>query len=156
MDGFEEVARRIRQLETAKWTPIIFLTARTSDADLEKGIAVGGTDYLPDQAGVETVLAAKVRPCSASPRCAYSLLVLTRKLDEANQELTGCPPLTGSHRHRQPPPVRRDPAPRMAAEPSSGRPLALLLADVDLFKQFNGYGHRVGDECLPEGRGAAA
>jgi CheY-like chemotaxis protein len=31
MDGFE-VARRIRQLEQAgEWTPIIFLTARTSD-----------------------------------------------------------------------------------------------------------------------------
>ena len=42
MDGFD-VARRIRQLEQAgEWTPILFLTARTSDEDLEKGIAVGG------------------------------------------------------------------------------------------------------------------
>jgi CheY-like chemotaxis protein len=36
LDGFE-VARRIRQFEKAgEWTPIIFLTARTSDEDLEK------------------------------------------------------------------------------------------------------------------------
>ena len=46
MNGFE-VARRIRQLERdGEWTPIIFLTARTSDEDLQRGIEVGGDDYL--------------------------------------------------------------------------------------------------------------
>jgi DNA-binding response OmpR family regulator len=87
MDGFE-VARRIRQLEQAgEWTPIIFLTARTSDEDLEKGIAVGGDDYLIKPVS-ETVLAAKVRAMQRIAQMRYSLLVLTRKLDEANQELT--------------------------------------------------------------------
>ncbi|MDD3355013.1 response regulator, partial [Zoogloea sp.] len=60
MDGFE-VARRLRQLEeNGDWTPIIFLTARTSDEDLEKGIAVGGDDYLIKPVS-ETVLAAKLK-----------------------------------------------------------------------------------------------
>ena len=94
MDGFE-VARRIRQLEQAgEWTPIIFLTARTSDADLEKGISVGGDDYLIKPVS-EIVLAAKVRAMQRIAQMRYSLLILTRKLDHANQELTRLSSLDG-------------------------------------------------------------
>jgi len=148
MDGFE-VARRIRQLETAgEWTPIIFLTARTSDADLEKGIAVGGDDYLIKPVS-ETVLAAKVRAMQRIAQMRYSLLVLTRKLDEANQELTRLSSLDGltaiANRRQFDETLLRE----WRRGSRQGRPLALLLADVDLFKQFNdGYGHQVGDECL--------
>jgi PleD family two-component response regulator len=93
MDGFE-VARRIRQLEqSGEWT-IIFLTARTGDADLEKAISVGGDDYLIKPVS-ETVLAAKVKAMQRIAQMRYSLLVLTRKLDDANQELTRLSSLDG-------------------------------------------------------------
>ena len=46
IDGFD-VASKIRSLEkTDDWTAIIFLTSMTNDEDLERGIAVGGDDYL--------------------------------------------------------------------------------------------------------------
>lgn len=148
LDGFE-VARRIRQLEKAgEWTPIIFLTARTSDEDLEKAIAVGGDDYLIKPVS-EIVLAAKVRAMQRIAQMRYSLLVLTRKLDDANQELTRLSSLDGltgipNRRHFDETLAREW---RRACR--QGRPLSMLLCDVDYFKQFNdGYGHQVGDECL--------
>ena len=148
MDGFE-VARRIRQLEKdGEWTPIIFLTARTSDADLEKGISVGGDDYLIKPVS-ETVLAAKVKAMQRIAQMRYSLLVLTRKLDDANQELTrlsSLDGLTGISNRRQFDECLLREWRRVGRQ---AKPLSILLCDVDYFKQFNdGYGHQVGDECL--------
>ena len=148
MDGFE-VARRIRQLEQfGEWTPIIFLTARTSDADLERAISVGGDDYLIKPVS-ETVLAAKVRAMQRIAQMRFSLLVLTRKLDDANQELTrlsSLDGLTGISNRRQFDETLLREWRRLGRQ---GRPLSMLLCDVDYFKQFNdGYGHQVGDECL--------
>ena len=148
MDGFE-VARRIRQLEQfGEWTPIIFLTARTSDADLEKAISVGGDDYLIKPVS-GTVLAAKVRAMQRIAQMRFSLLVLTRKLDDANQELTrlsSLDGLTGISNRRQFDETLLREWRRLGRQ---SRPLSMLLCDVDYFKQFNdGYGHQVGDECL--------
>jgi len=148
IDGFE-VARRIRQMErNGEWTPIIFLSARTSDADLEKGIEVGGDDYLVKPVS-EMVLGAKVRAMQRIAQMRYSLLVLTRKLDDANRELTRLSAVDGltgiSNRRRFDDTLAKEW--RRAAR--SGAPISLLLVDVDYFKQFNdNYGHQVGDECL--------
>ncbi|QDF97412.1 diguanylate cyclase response regulator [Azoarcus sp. DD4] len=148
MDGFE-VARSIRELEgEGDWTPIIFLTARTSDDDLQRGIDVGGDDYLAKPVS-EVVLKAKVRAMQRIAQMRYSLLVLTRKLDDANRELTRLSAVDGltgiANRRRFDESLLREW--RRAAR--GGLSLALLLVDVDSFKQFNdGYGHQVGDECL--------
>lgn len=148
MDGFE-VAQRIRQLEKdGEWTPIIFLSAKTGDEDLERGIAVGGDDYLAKPVS-EAVLKAKVRAMQRIAQMRYSLLVLTRKLDEANRELTRLSSfdgLTGI-------PNRRSFDTTLLREwrrcARVGAPVSLLVVDVDCFKQFNdAYGHQVGDECL--------
>ncbi|THF67473.1 diguanylate cyclase [Pseudothauera nasutitermitis] len=148
MDGFE-VARRIRQLESdGDWTPIIFLTARTSDEDLERGIEVGGDDYLIKPVS-EMVLKAKVRAMQRIAQMRSSLLVLTRKLDEANRELTrlsSADGLTGIANRRRFDETLLKEWRRCARD---GKPLSLLLIDVDFFKPFNdNYGHQVGDECL--------
>ncbi|MEN6587944.1 MAG: SpoIIE family protein phosphatase [Sulfuricella sp.] len=45
MDGYEATAR-IRELYPNKWVPIMFLTAKSHDADHVKGIQVGGDDYI--------------------------------------------------------------------------------------------------------------
>jgi len=45
MDGYEATAK-IRELYPNKWVPIMFLTAKSQDADHVKGIQVGGDDYI--------------------------------------------------------------------------------------------------------------
>jgi diguanylate cyclase (GGDEF)-like protein len=148
MDGFE-VARRIRQMEKdGEWTPIIFLTARTGDDDVERGIEAGGDDYLIKPVS-EMVLKAKVRAMQRIAQMRYSLLVLTRKLDEANRELTRLSAVDGltgiANRRHFDETLLKEWRRCMRDE----KPLALLLIDVDFFKPFNdNYGHQVGDECL--------
>ncbi|PWB58292.1 MAG: hypothetical protein C3F18_02885 [Nitrosomonadales bacterium] len=44
MDGYE-ATRRIREI-SPHWMPILFLTAKTDDADYIKGIQIGGDDYI--------------------------------------------------------------------------------------------------------------
>jgi two-component system phosphate regulon response regulator PhoB len=44
-DGFE-ICRQIRQNPTLSSTPIIFLTARTAEADRVRGLEMGGDDYI--------------------------------------------------------------------------------------------------------------
>jgi diguanylate cyclase (GGDEF)-like protein len=156
LSGFD-VARRIRQLEqNGDWTPIIFLTARASDEDMAHGVEVGGDDYLVKPVS-EVVLRAKVRAMQRIAQMRYSLIVLTRKLDDANRELTRLSSVDGltgiaNRRHFDDTLLREW---RRAAR-SKGR-LALLAADVDFFKQFNdGYGHQAGDECLKAVAGALA
>ncbi len=148
MDGYE-VARRIRAIEqSGEWTPIIFITSKTADADLVQGITAGGDDYLFKPIS-EVVLAAKVRAMQRILQMRYSLVVLTRKLDAANQELTRLSSLDGltglaNRRHFDENILREW---RRAAR--YRRPLALALVDVDNFKEYNDtYGHLAGDQCL--------
>lgn len=148
IDGFE-VARRIRQLEKdGEWTPIIFLSAKNSDEDYERGISVGGDDYLAKPVS-EAVLKAKVKAMQRIAQMRYSLLVLTRKLDEANRELTRLSSFDGltgiANRRTFDAALSRE----WRRSARVGSPLTLLVIDVDCFKQFNdAYGHQVGDECL--------
>ena len=44
-DGFE-ICRHIRQTPALSATPIIFLTAKTSESDRVKGLELGGDDYI--------------------------------------------------------------------------------------------------------------
>ncbi|MGA9757612.1 MAG: response regulator, partial [Candidatus Sulfotelmatobacter sp.] len=43
-DGFD-LCRQIRQTPTLSSTPVIFLTAKTAEADRVKGLELGGDDY---------------------------------------------------------------------------------------------------------------
>ena len=45
LDGFE-VTRRIRSNDETKDMPVIMLTARVQEADVERGFAAGADDYL--------------------------------------------------------------------------------------------------------------
>lgn len=148
MNGYE-VAKRLRQLENdGEWTPIIFLTARTSDEDLERGIAVGGDDYLVKPVS-ELVLTAKVRAMQRIAQMRYSLVVLTRRLDEANRQLlrlSAIDGLTGIANRRQ---FDEFLTREWGRATRNGSCLAMLMCDVDSFKQYNDlYGHQAGDDCL--------
>lgn len=154
IDGYE-VARRIRAAETdGDWTPILFVTSLTRDEDLAKGIAAGGDDYISKPVS-EIVLSAKIRAMYRIVQMRTSLVVLTKKLDVANQELvrlSASDGLTGI-------PNRRffdamlDREWRRARR--ADKELAMIMCDVDYFKRFNDtYGHLAGDECLRQVAGA--
>lgn len=148
IDGFQ-VARRIRELEQpGEWTPIIFLTAMSGDADLEKGIAAGGDDYLQKPVS-DVVLRAKIRAMQRIVQMRHSLLVLTRKLDVANQELkrlSAVDGLTGiANRRMFDEALGRE----WRRSMRQGSELSVIMCDVDFFKKYNDtYGHQAGDECL--------
>jgi diguanylate cyclase (GGDEF)-like protein len=148
IDGFE-VARRLRQLEQpGDWTPIIFLTAMTKDEDLEKGIAAGGDDYIYKPVS-DVVLGAKIRAMQRIIQMRYSLLVLTRKLDTANQELKRLSSLDGltgiANRRHFDEMLNRE----WRRSMRQGAEFSVLMCDVDLFKAYNDeLGHQAGDDCL--------
>lgn len=147
LDGFDAV-RRIRALQNNRWIPIIFLSGRESDTDLEKGILAGGDDYLVKPVS-PVVLGAKIRAMQRIHDMQRQLFELTERLAKANQELAQLArqdSLTGvANRHHF--------DERLAEELARARrhrvPLGLLLCDVDDFKAYNDrYGHPAGDACL--------
>ena len=148
MDGYE-VARRIRSREkTGEWTPILFLTALVGDDDLARGIAAGGDDYLLKPVS-EVVLGAKLRAMQRIMDMRGSLITMTQKLDAANRELRHVSiqdSLTGiANRRHFDDSLKQEWRRALRAR----RPLALILFDIDYFKQYNDvYGHQAGDECL--------
>jgi len=148
MDGYE-VARRIRSGEkTGEWTPIIFLTVLVGDDDLARGIAAGGDDYLLKPVS-EVVLGAKLRAMQRIIDMRASLITLTHRLDAANRELrrlSAQDSLTGISNRRH---FDQTLAQEWRRALRARRPLALILFDIDYFKQYNDvYGHQAGDECL--------
>ncbi len=148
IDGFE-VARRIRADEgPGEWTPIVFLTGRTSDADLESGIAAGGDDYLVKPLN-PIVFAAKVRAMSRIAQMRDKLLETTHQLDQVNRELmrlSAMDGLTGLANRRHFDAMLRS---EWERGERCRHPVSLLMCDVDFFKPYNdNYGHLRGDECL--------
>ncbi len=148
IDGIE-VARRMRaQEKDGEWTPIIYLSARHEDAAIEAGLAAGGDDYLVKPvSGV--VLTAKLRAMQRLAQAQKSLLLLTRKLDEANRQLkrlTLVDGLTGIANRRAFDETLEQEWRRCQR---NAKPLTLMLIDVDYFKRYNDRcGHQSGDDVL--------
>lgn len=148
MDGFE-IAKTIRELEHGDaWTPIIFLSSLGKDEDIERGIAAGGDDYLHKPVS-EVVLGAKIRAMQRIIQMRTSLVVLTRKLDAANQELrkqSAIDGLTGiANRRYFDEYLNRE----WRRARRNGSHISLMMCDVDHFKRFNdSLGHQAGDDVL--------
>jgi diguanylate cyclase (GGDEF)-like protein len=143
MDGFEATGR-IRATEAQQrwaWTPVVFLTASSSDDNLLKAIEVGADDFLPKSASLP-VLMAKMH---AMQRIAGLRLAL----QEANLQLermANCDGLTGLANRRA---LDHRVDETWATAVADALPYGLLLADLDHFKRYNDrYGHLAGDECL--------
>jgi len=59
MDGYE-AARHMRETSAEEWVPIIFLSSKEADQDLNRAIEAGGDDYLVKPVSF-VVLNAKIR-----------------------------------------------------------------------------------------------
>jgi diguanylate cyclase (GGDEF)-like protein len=147
MDGYE-AARRMRATGTDEWVPIIFLSSKEDDQDLERAIESGGDDYLVKPVSF-VVLNAKIRALQRLDAMHGKQLEMSRALAAANRELEKLSHqdgLTGIANRRYFDGYLSTEVRRAARE---HKPLSLILADVDQFKAFNDcYGHQVGDDCL--------
>jgi diguanylate cyclase (GGDEF)-like protein len=141
-DGFDTAAE-IRAIcdGVEDWTPIVLMGATPTDADLVRSIDAGADDYL-EKPVRPMVLRAKL---SAMQRIGR----MRQRLDTANRalhRLSMQDGLTGIAN-------RRCFESRLQEEwqraGRTGGPLALVLCDIDRFKDFNDrYGHVAGDDAL--------
>lgn len=139
VDGFK--LTRVLRERAQSYTPILFLTGLDDVASKQRGMSVGADDFLSKP----------VDPMELRVRLAAMLRIrrLTQALEAERRgyaRLAHVDELTGV-------PNRRSYDERLAVEleqaRSSGRPLSLLLVDIDHFKQINDtLGHAVGDEVL--------
>ena len=114
--------------------PVIFITGHDSAAHEVKGFTLGAVDFISKPPRAAPVIA-RVRTHLRLKRMADSL-----------REAASVDPMTGvANRRKFDDALARE---SMRAE-RNGRPLALLMIDVDHFKNYNDhYGHPAGDQCL--------
>jgi diguanylate cyclase (GGDEF)-like protein len=123
MDGFE-VAQRLRADQRTSNVSIIMLTARALSVDKVLGLTAGADDYV-------------IKPCDPIELVARVKGTLRRAREmKALSPLTGLP---GNVRIQD----------ELHTLIRSGKPFALLYADLDNFKAYNDhYGFLRGDEAL--------
>jgi two-component system, chemotaxis family, response regulator WspR len=150
-----ELCRQVKATPHLADIPVLVVTGRVTDDLMDRAFAAGAHDFVLQGVDPHELLA-RVRAAlnlkqELERRRARErqLVEVTRELERVNgqlrrlavqDELTGVPNrryfnwLLGREWGR----AARD-----------GRPLGLILADVDLFKAFNDrYGHLAGDSCL--------
>ncbi len=142
MDGVE-VCRRIRGAAREPYVYVLLLTARTESQDLVEGMEAGADDYLTKPFNAQEL---RVRL-----RAGRRILDLQRQLMEAREALrvqATHDALTGLFNRGR---VLEILATEIARSERQLRPLAVLMVDLDRFKQINDTrGHQAGDAVLRE------
>ena len=138
-----EVCARLRAGAGPRYTYVLLLTARHKMEDVVKGLEAGADDYL-----TKPFDTAELR---ARLRAAERILALQEKLVKSRQELEELAthdPLTQLWNRRAILEMLCSEAARAKRE---GTSLAVVLVDVDHFKQVNdSHGHLCGDQVLCE------
>ncbi len=149
IDGFETCIR-LKANPKIRDIPVIFITASVDLDQKVKGLSVGAVDYITKPFQQEEVL--------ARVKVHLELRFLTQKVQEqaialqqVNQELHRLANLDGltavANRRRFDEYLDQEWR-RLQREQS---PLALILCDIDYFKNYNDYyGHQAGDVCLKQ------
>jgi len=133
IDGFETIQMLKKAVSTRK-IPVIFITALTNIADEEKGLKLGGADYITKPFSDDIV---KLRVKNQINILEYVSTI---------ENMSRTDQLTGLHN-------RRSFHERLVSEwklaAREGTSLSLLIMDVDHFKECNDtFGHLLGDTIL--------
>lgn len=133
LDGYE-VCRRLKENHNTKTIPVIFVTARDTAGDEEKGLSLGAVDYISKPFHPKLV------------RARVAIHMSLKKKTDLLEEIAMYDGLTSI-------PNRRFFDERLEDEylraKRNGLPLGIIMMDIDHFKHFNdNYGHGEGDECL--------
>lgn len=133
MDGYE-VCRELKDNPATSHIPVIFVTAMDEVSEQKKGLDLGAVDYITKPYDADIV--------KARVRNHMSLKVKTDLLDKLSH-IDGLTQIAN----------RRNFDEALAREikraQRNGKPLGLIMLDIDYFKPFNDhYGHGRGDECL--------
>jgi diguanylate cyclase (GGDEF)-like protein len=132
-DGFE-VCRRLKELPTTRHIPIIFLTGTTSTESKVRGLDLGAVDYVTKPFD-EVELRARVRAA-----------LRTKRLQDILEQQSFLDALTGLWNRAY---LNRRLEAEVNVAQRYGRPLSILLADIDHFKLVNdSHGHLLGDVVL--------
>jgi two-component system cell cycle response regulator len=140
MDGFQ-CAKKLREIDSEDWIPIIFLSASVDDDSISQGINAGGDDYLTKPFS-EITLAAKIKAMDR-------ISTMRKKLCEATEKLTilsSTDSLTGLYNRFQ---LSKSINEKIAHVQRHKCGFTFLFIDLDHFKWVNdNLGHDVGDLLL--------
>ena len=133
MDGYE-VCRQLKQDSATRDIPILFVTAHHEAQEEARGLACGAVDFITKPFN-PAVVRARV----------HTHLTLQRQT-EVLKRLVFIDALTHAFNRRY---FDERLAEEWGRAQRTGRPLGLILIDVDYFKQFNDVnGHQRGDDAL--------
>jgi len=142
VNGFE-TAKKIREVNTKNWIPIIFLSANVDDESIKEGIDAGGDDYITKPFS-ETTLASKIKAMQRIADMRQELIDTSNQLER----LSSIDTLTGLYNRFQ---FERSLAQVIAASERHNRLMGLMFIDLDNFKLINDtFGHHMGDLLLIE------
>jgi diguanylate cyclase (GGDEF)-like protein len=154
LDGIE-LCRRIKADQRLRDVPVLILTGMADDGVLERAFAAGAHDFIP-KPGNPPELLARLRSAvklkreldrrKARERDLVDVTDRLKRLNDELRRLAVLDELTQVPNRRFFNMLLRQEWARAAREV---HPLALVLVDVDLFKNYNDrYGHPAGDACL--------
>jgi len=136
MPGFDgyETCRRLKQQEPTREIPVIFVTSLGHEDGEMRGLELGAVDYITKPVNLR-IMRARI----------HTHLKL-KQIQDHLAALSNVDGLTGiANRRRFDEVLALEWRRNLRAE----TPLALVIADIDFFKQFNdSHGHLAGDDCL--------
>jgi two-component system cell cycle response regulator len=146
--GFENfdglrLCSQLRSLERTRNVPILVVVEAEDNARLLRGLEIGINDYLGRPVDPNEMLA-RVRTQIRKRRYGARL----RDNVQLSMELAITDPLTGLHNRRY---MESHVTTLVEQALARGKPLALLVIDIDYFKAVNDvHGHDAGDDVLRE------
>ena len=149
MDGFE-VCRKLRDLETTRFMPIILVTALRGDRERTRGIEVGADDFISKPFN-RTELLTRIKSLLRIRRLHHDLQLKVQELERVRaklRKLAVTDGLTGLFNYRA---FRGQLHLEVLRSKRFSLPFSVLMIDIDHFKVYNdSFGHPSGDQVLKQ------